>query len=196
LRAAKGKLRAYAYYRCCGSDAHRFGGQRVCSNAQVRTDRLDQAVWCEVEQLLRDPARIAAEYERRLDEARRRSGSGPELDVVEAQIAKLRRATARLIDGYAEGLIDKAEFEPRITGLRQRIAGWEERATSLRDEAALRTTLALIIGRLEDFAQRVQGRMAEVDWPLQRDLIRTLVKRVEIDRNSIKMVCSQRTNSA
>jgi site-specific DNA recombinase len=188
LRAAKGKPRAYAYYRCCGSDAHRFGGQRVCSNAQVRTDRLDQAVWCEVEQLLRDPARIAAEYERRLDEARRRSGSGPELDVVEAQIAKLRRATARLIDGYAEGLIDKAEFEPRITGLRQRIAGWEERATSLRDEAALRTTLALIIGRLEDFAQRVQGRMAEVDWPLQRDLIRTLVKRVEIDRNSINVV--------
>src|SRR5918993_1494771 len=44
LRAAKGKPRAYAYYRSCGSDAHRFGGQRVCSNAQVRTDRLDQAV--------------------------------------------------------------------------------------------------------------------------------------------------------
>ena len=72
LPAAKGKPRAYAYYRCCGSDAHRFGGQRVCSNAQVRTDRLDAAVWHEVERLLREPARIATEYERRLDEARRR----------------------------------------------------------------------------------------------------------------------------
>ena len=188
LRAAKGKPRAYAYYRCCGSDAHRFGGQRVCSNAQVRTDRLDAAVWHEVERLLRDPARIATEYERRLDEARRRGSDGPELDVVEAQIAKLRRAMARLIDGYADGLIDKAEFEPRITGLRQRIKGWEEQAASLRDEAALRGTLSLIIGRLEDFAQRVRGRMAEVDWSLQRDLIRTLVKRVEIDHDGINVV--------
>src|SRR3954462_7418109 len=187
-RAAKGKQRAYAYYRCCGSDAYRFGGQRVCSNAQVRTDRLDRAVWREVERLLRDPARIAAEYERRLDEARRRGSGGPELGDVETQVAKLRRATARLIDGYADGLIDKAEFEPRITGLRQRIAGWEERAASLRDEAVLRTTLALVIGRLEDFAQRVRGRMAEVDWSLQRDLIRTLVKRVEIDRDGINVV--------
>src|SRR5205823_7867561 len=58
---------SYAYYRCCGSDAYRFGGQRVCSNAQVRTDRLDAAVWHEVERLLRNPARIATEYERRLD---------------------------------------------------------------------------------------------------------------------------------
>ena len=186
--AAKGKRRAYAYYRCCGSDAYRFGGQRVCANAQVRTDRLDQAVWREVERLLRDPARIAAEYERRLEEARRRGSGGPELGEIETQVAKLRRGAARLIDGYAEGLIDKAEFEPRIAGLRQRIAGWEERAASLRDEAALRTTLALVIGRLEDFAQRVQGRMAEVDWSLQRDLIRTLVKRVEIDRDGINVV--------
>src|SRR3954471_1404521 len=188
LPAAKGKPRAYAYYRCCGSDAHRFGGQRACSNAQVRTDRLDAAVWHEVGRLLRDPARIATEYERRLDEARRRGSDGPELDVVEAQIAKLRRAMARLIDSYADGLIDKAEFEPRITGLRQRIKGWEEQAASLRDEAALRGTLSLIVGRFEDFAQRVRGRMAEVGWSLQRDLIRTLVKRVEIDHDSINVV--------
>src|SRR3954451_19835958 len=186
--AAKGERRAYAYYRCCGSDAYRFGGQRVCANAQVRTDRLDRAVWREVERLLRDPARIAAEYERRLDEARRRGSGGPELGEIETQVAKLRRATARLIDGYAEGLIDKAEFEPCIAGLRHRIAGWEERAASLRDEAALPTTLALVIGRLEDFARQVQGRMAEVDWSLQRDLIRTLVKRVEIDRDGINVV--------
>ena len=68
---------------------------------------------------------------------------------------------ARLIDGYAEGLIDKAEFEPRITGLRQRIKSWEEQATTLRDEAALRATLSLIVGRLEDFAAagaRADGR--------------------------------------
>jgi len=188
LCAAKGKRRDYAYYRCCGSDAYRFGGQRVCSNAQVRTDRLDEAVWREVERLLHNPARIATEYERRLDEARRRGTDGPDLAAAETQAAKLRRGMGRLIDSYAEGLIERTEFEPRIASFRQRIAGWDGQIKAMRDEAALQSTLSLVIGRLEDFAQRVHERMSEVDWPLQRELIRTLVKRVEIDQDDINVV--------
>src|SRR5829696_2503790 len=184
LRSAKGKRRAYAYYRCCGSDAYRFGGERLCANPQVRTDRLDLAVWGEVERLLQDPSWIAAEYERRL--ARERDPGA--LVGIESQIAKLRRGMGRLIDGYAEGLIDKAEFEPRIAGLRQRIQGWEEQAAALRDEAAQRAALTLIIGRLEDFAQKIRDRMADIDWSVQRDLIRMLVKRVEIDREDVNVV--------
>ena len=127
LSSAKGKRRAYAYYRCCGSDAYRFGGERLCANPQVRTDRLDEAVWREVERVLQDPSWIAAEYERRLVQAR--DPTAGDLAGIEAQIAKLRRGMGRLIDGYAEGLIDKADFEPRVAGLRQRIKTWEEQAT-------------------------------------------------------------------
>jgi site-specific DNA recombinase len=53
--AANGKRRDYAYYRCSGNDASRCGGQRLCSNPQLRTDRLDGAVWQEVESVLRHP---------------------------------------------------------------------------------------------------------------------------------------------
>jgi site-specific DNA recombinase len=34
----------------------------------------------------------------------------------------VERGMERLIDIYTSGLIDKAEFEPRITGQRQRLA--------------------------------------------------------------------------
>jgi len=188
LRAAKGKRRDYAYYRCCGSDAYRFGGQRVCSNAQVRTDRLDEAVWQEVERLLRDPIRIATEYERRLGEARRDGSGGVNLAAAETQLAKLQRGMGRLIDGYAEGLIDRAEFEPRIASFRRRTQEWEAQVKAMRDEAAQQTTLSLIIGRLEDFARRVHASMDGLDWHERRDLIRLLVKRVEIDREDINVV--------
>src|SRR4030095_12916047 len=60
LCAGKGKRRDYAYYRCCGSDAYRFGGQRVCTNLQLRTDRLDEAVWQGGEGVLRGPRGSAA----------------------------------------------------------------------------------------------------------------------------------------
>jgi site-specific DNA recombinase len=163
LAPAKGQRRHYACYRCCGSDAYRFGGGGLCANQQVRTGRLDEAVWREVERVLEDPRWIAAEYERRL-------GLG------------------RLIDGYAEGLIDKAEFAPRAAGLRQRLRGWEEQAVQIRNEAAQRAALSLIVRRLEDFARPVRQRRAVVDWSMQRDLIRLPVKHAEIDREQVTVM--------
>ena len=176
-------------YRCCGMDAYRFGGQRVCANRQVRTDLLDVAVWREVEQLLEDPARLMAEYQRRLLEAcHPQAGQEGSLAMLEAQIAKLRRGVGRLIDSYAEGTIDKAEFEPRIRSLKERVTHLEEQRRVLVDSAARQTTLSLIIGRLEDFARTVQNRLAELDWAGKRELIRTLVKRVEIGLEEVDIV--------
>ena len=64
--ARKGHARSYAYYRCIGSDAYRFGGVRLCWNKQLRTDLVDEAVWNEVCKLLEDPSRLEQEYRQRL----------------------------------------------------------------------------------------------------------------------------------
>ena len=182
----QGQAARYAYYRCLGTDAYRFGGERVCQNTQVRTDLLDVAVWQEVCTLLAHPERLAEEYRRRLQPETRAKRTS--LATVEAQIGKLRQGVARLIDSYAEGLIDKDEFEPRITRLRQRLARLEEQRQAGADEAALQTELQLIIGRLEDFATKVHSGLETADWASQRDLIRTLVKRVEVARDQVNIV--------
>ena len=185
VRAAKGHPRAYAYYRCIGTDAYRFGGERVCTNSQVRTDLLDAAVWEHVRGLLEQPPRLADEYRRRLE-----APAPPVQDraATEAQVRKLRQGLARLIDSYAEGLIDKGEFEPRIGRLRQRLADLEAQARQLADEATLHAELRLMVGRLEEFAAQVRDGLASADWSTRRDLIRTLVKRVEVDRDAVNVV--------
>lgn len=185
-RARQGNARAYAYYRCLGTDAYRFGGERVCQNTQVRTDLLDLAVWQEVCTLLAHPERLAEEYRRRLQPETRAKHTS--LATVEEQIGKLRQGVARLIDSYAEGLIDKPEFEPRLTRLRQRIARLEEQRQQLADEAAVHAELQLIIGRLEDFAAKVYNGLEAPDWANKRDLIRTLVKRVDVARHEVNIV--------
>src|SRR5262249_24190773 len=106
----------------------------------------------------------------------------------DAQVGKLRQGLARLIDSYAEGVIDKQEFEPRITRLRQRLTALEEQAQQRHDEAALHTELQLIMGRLEDFAAQVQGGLAAADWTSKRELIRALVKRVEVTQDQVHVV--------
>src|SRR3989441_1876285 len=185
-RARKGKPRAYAYYRCLGTDAYRFGGERVCHNTQVRTDRLDLAVWQEVCTLLTHPERLAGEYRRRLQPETRAQGTP--LAPIEEQISKGRQGGAPVIDKYAESLIYKAEFEPRISRLRQRLGRVEEQRQQLADEAAVHAELQLIIGRLEDFAANVHPGLEAPDWANKRDLIRTLVKRVEIAQNEVNIV--------
>ena len=152
----------------------------------MRTDLLELAVWREVCTLLAHPERLAEEYRRRLQPETRTKRSP--LATVEGQIGKLRQGVARLIDSDAEGLIDKGEFEPRVTRLRQRLARLEEQRRALADEAALQGELQLIIGRLEDFATKLRDGLEAADWASKRDLIRTLVKRVEVARNEVNVV--------
>jgi len=171
--AAKHHARHYAYYRCVGSDAYRFGGHRLCHNAQVRTDLVDLAVWAEVWTLLAQPARLREEYQRRLHDAGQETHRAA-LTTTEAQIRKLRQGIGRLIDSYAEGLIEKGEFEPRVARLKERVMVLETEAKDLADKASSESDLRLIIGHL--------------DWETQRGIIRTLVKRVEIDHSQVNVV--------
>ena len=75
-----------------------------------------------------------------------------------------------------------------MTRLRQRLARLEEQRQALADEAALQGELQLIIGRLEDFAAKLHDGLEAADWASKRDLIRALVKRVEVARDDVNIV--------
>jgi site-specific DNA recombinase len=175
------------YYRCTGTEKNRFGGQRRCDARPILGERLDTAVWAEVCRLLEDPARVTEEYQRRL-QAVRTGPRRPELETVERQLAKLRGGVGRLIDSYAEGVISKAEFEPRLAGLRRRIAKLEAEAAALQNAAEQARSLQLVVGKLETFAALVRGRLDGAEWDTRRDIIRTLVRRIEVDDQHVRVV--------
>ena len=185
--AAKHHPRHYAYYRCIGNDAYRFGGHRLCHNKQVRTDLVDLAVWTEVRTLLEQPERLLQEYQRRLQDPSQET-QRTALATVETQLRKLRQGIGRLIDSYAEGLIEKSEFEPRIARLKERVGALDAQATDLAAHAAQESDLRLIIGHLQDFARTFCDGLDQLDWVAQRGIIRTLVKRVEIDQGQVNVV--------
>jgi site-specific DNA recombinase len=177
----------WRYYRCCGTDRSRFHGQLRCDARLVAVEPLDQAVWAEVCRLLEDPARVPGEHQRRLD-AVPANPRRLELDVLERQIAKARRAIDRLIDGYAEGLIEKPEFEPRIAERRSRAARLEAEAGALQVAEEQARSLQLVIGKLGLFAEMVRDRLEAADWPTMRDIICTLVKRIEVADDVVRVV--------
>ncbi len=63
-RGAGHQMKDFRYYRCSGSDGYRFGGERICSNAQVQGAFLESAVWHEVCDLLTHPEKLDRERQR------------------------------------------------------------------------------------------------------------------------------------
>lgn len=181
--SAKGKI-PYAYYRCIGTDAYRFGGTRVCQNKQLRTDKLDGAVWNDACELLRNPKLLRKEYERRL--AAPESSSGERS--LRKQIGNAQRTVNRLIDAYADGVIDRQEFEPRVERARKRLSDLAGKLADLqsqtREQAALREALAC----LDSFAGTIDANLDQADWSTRREILRTLIERVIIEPDQIRIV--------
>jgi len=176
-----------AYYRCTGTEPHRFGGTRVCDNRSIRLDQLEATVWQEVQAVLADPTRLQEEYTRRAELA----AQPAEDDTVTSVAARLRaaqRGRERLIDGYAEGLFTHEDIAPRVLQLNQRIAALEAQHHDAAAAAEQTRELRLVMATLDEFAATVRGNLDDADEATQRHLIRTLVKRVEIHREEVALV--------
>jgi len=177
-------MKDFRYYRCSGSDGYRFGGERICSNAQVQGEFLETAVWREVSDLLANPERLEHEYQ-----AGSRAGASLEnVETLKAQRLKLQHALERLIDSFTEGLIEKDQFTSRMTRTKSRIADLD---TKIKDDAGdvdQLEHLRLAAKRLRELAAAVGPHRATADWHRRRDMIRTLVQRIEIGLEVIKIV--------
>lgn len=175
----------YGYYRCLGRDHRRGDGQRLCHLPSAPLTPLDRAVWEDVRALLADPNRIKAEYHRRVKD---KSAPSPQREHLAAQRQRTQRGLARLIDAYAEGLLEKAEFEPRAQAARKRLSELDTQTKLITERETQDQRLQEVIHRLEQFAERVGRSLDKADANLRRELIRALVKRVELNAQEVRIV--------
>ena len=185
--SAKGKKR-YAYYRCIGTDAYRFAGQKICDNTQVPTQRLDDLVWAEVINALENPARLKNEYERRLGVLEKHEQDKHDTTALNRQRAQLKKGASRLIDSYASDVIDQQEFEPKIKLIKDRIAQIDEQIEQGNQSQSAQRELFLVINHLEEFAKTINVGLSTTDFITKRDTIRALVKRVEIYKDEVVVI--------
>ena len=181
--SAKGMV-SYAYYRCVGTDAHRVGGKRVCNNKQVRTDKLDEAVWNDVCGLLRNPNLLRKEYEDRLASSDEPPAHCRKLA---QQIEQSQRNVNRLIDVYSDGVISREEFDPRIerarTQLAQRRKALEQSEAVAAEHQALKESLQC----MESFTTQIEGGLDSADWNTRREILRTAIDHIEVEPDQIRI---------
>ncbi len=147
---------------------------------------MDSSVWEDVSRLLSEPERVWAEYQRRLQTTG--TNQSHELEHINKMRKSTKKLISRLIDAYGDGMLDKSEFEPRILAAKERLAKWEGEHRRQMNEAAQEDELWLVIGQLEKFARRVSEELQEPSWETRREIVRALVKKVEIDDQEVRIV--------
>jgi site-specific DNA recombinase len=177
------RTQKYAYYGCLGGDASRWGGQKVCHNKLVRIDCLDEAIWNDVTALLQNPRLLQEEQERRLEEP----ATTAQHTKLTQQVQQAQRAVSRLIDAYQDGLLDKQEWEPRLTRARARLEQLRTEQQRLADIASQQATLRETRAGLEQFTTEIRRGLEQADWNTRREILRTLIHRIQIEPKQVRI---------
>ena len=71
---------------------------------------------------------------------------------------------------------------------RERLARLEEAVREQVTEDQERRALRVVIGQLQDFADTVNGGLDNADWTTRREIIRAVVKQIEIDEDDVSIL--------
>ena len=186
-RSTRPDRKGACYYRCLGTDGSRFAGRSLCDNRMHRTDDLEALVWRNVCELLSEPERLRQEFERRQQ---------PDADVADPateaslklSLTKVKQGQSRLLDAYTAGLVDMGDFQQRMEDLKKRQEQISARLSQAREQKQQAEHWRLAHSRLQEFADDIKESLASADWKTRRRILETIVKRVEMDKDRVRIV--------
>ena len=172
------KKRIY-YYRCFGSDPYRFEGVRKCNCKPIRQDYLDDLVWQQIQELLKDPTLIQREVEKRIEQTKNTSPVLKQKEALLKQRSKLSQSMDKLLDAYQEGLITIAQLRIRMPELQRRLKATEKELENLKHhELTLDQRLQYLDA--QSFASQLGVNIDSLDIKEKKKILRLLVKEVVV----------------
>ena len=174
----------YVYSRCLGTDAYRHGGTALCDNPSVRGE-VEDLVWSDVCALLQDPDRLRREWQRRGEQPTQNT---TETGRLQESIGQLKQRMGRLLDAYESGFLEKAEFQTRMSRLKERPDREQETLAGYHKQTPPEDELRMLVEQFEGFASQIRNRLAEREFETKRQLLRLLIQRIEVDTDTIRIV--------
>ena len=177
-------MRDFRYYRCSGTDAYRFGGERICSNTQIRAESLEAEIWEKVCKIVRNPGSLQQDDQ----DSNQRKELPDNVDTLRAQRQKLQHGLERLIDSLAEGVIDKDQFTSRMNRTKARIADIDTKIGTQAADEDRRTHVRSVMSRLAELSAHLQSQLHDADWDTKREIVRAIIQCIEIGPTKVAVV--------
>lgn len=94
----------------------------------------------------------------------------------------------RLIDSCSEGAIDKEQFMSRLTRTKAPMAELEARIRSNTEGADHGPELRFLVDHFRKLADHLGRGLEDTDWNRRREIIRSLIERIEIGRPGLAII--------
>ena len=107
----------------------------------------------------------------------------------------MQKGMDRLLDSFAEGVIDKDQFTARMNRTKERIRIIDENTALQTSDEGRPARLRPLQVLPTEASKRPQNKLSNAAWSTKRDVIRTLVRRIEIGRATIAIVLRLPTDS-
>jgi site-specific DNA recombinase len=183
----------FRYYRCSETDAYRFGGERICSNTQARADTLENQIWENVCKILRNPGILEEEDH---NSSTQSTSVESNVDMLIAHRQKLQHGMDRLIDSFAEGVIDKDQFTPRMNRTKTRISEIDVKIATQTSDQGRQARLQLVRSRITEISRHLQNELSDADWTTKREIIRAVIQRIEIGQKKVAVALRPPTDTS
>jgi site-specific DNA recombinase len=184
-RAWKCKESISSDYCCRSKMDKKF---KRCTNPSVPQKELDEAVYKEILNLIKDPSLIQQELTRRAKEVSNIEEVARQEVALKKEIYKISIERDRLLDAYQSGVVDLKDLRKRHQGIDERLKILEkdERAfQALRMEAKGGVDLKR---SFEAILKRIEARAEHLGFEEKRKLIRLLVEKIIIEQGTVKII--------
>jgi site-specific DNA recombinase len=178
----------YHYYVCQGRrDALQNAPVERCTARYVPASTVDELVWQDLCQVLREPALLTHELERaqmgewlpQALQARRQT--------LRDVLAQLERQQARLLDLHLAEVIEREEFERKRKEVTQSQQGLSQQLRQLDAQAQQHINVAALAQGIETFCKRIQPTLDNLTFAQRRQLVELLIDRVIVNDAQVEI---------
>ena len=163
------------YYSCYSR--HKSNKKLVvdpnCKNDNYRMEKLDEIVLGEIKKLAVDPDAI-----RKIQASGRGVSNADQIKTIKAEIGKVEKRRARLLDLYTSGTFDASELDEQVKPLNEKLAALKNQLEIAETDASSNKKAASMIKSFAGIIKR--GEYSEI-----RFMIESLIDRVVIDGQDV-----------
>jgi len=181
-----GKKQYYPSYRCLGrNNPTKVVREQVgCTQSQISSKKLDDAVWKVIMDILTEPANLG----QALDDYYANSDVGEtqaHLEFIDQQLQERQNEDERLYRAYMKGAFDEEELAERRREIKKAIQVLREERGKLSERVMTQEEFAEHKAQVAGFADRVRTKLLNVDVPFEtkRRIVRMLVDHIDLNVN-------------
>lgn len=180
----------YRYYRCIGSLGWIYNPKR-CPSRNIRAEVLDELVWDQIGNLLRDPDLVLRNYSGQISsEAKNYEDIDHLISKKNLEMRSFQKSKMKIIDLFEEDLITKEEVHLRLKKTAKNIDQIETELQFLTHQKSIQDKGMALIVKFEEYFGDTVRNLQNLGFDEKRKILKLLVEQVRINPSKHEIVIS------